>query len=105
MLSSRLIPAAKKGIIIMTPSEALRWQAQGRPNKTAFICGHDVRTYQKLNSTVERLARGLLNHGVRAGDRVVLNMANVPALVLAYHACFRIGAIAAPSTPDSRLLR
>jgi acyl-CoA synthetase (AMP-forming)/AMP-acid ligase II len=38
----------------------------------------------------------LIEHGVRKGDRVALHMANLPELAVAYHACFRVGAIAAP---------
>src|ERR1700756_262832 len=45
-----------------------------------------------LKSIVSRL----IEHGVRNGDRVALHMANLPELVVAYHACFRVGAIAAP---------
>ncbi|MBV8353081.1 MAG: acyl--CoA ligase, partial [Verrucomicrobia bacterium] len=50
----------------------------------------------RLVTEVERLARGLAGRGLRKGDRVALHMGNLPELIIAYHACFRVGAIAAP---------
>jgi acyl-CoA synthetase (AMP-forming)/AMP-acid ligase II len=38
----------------------------------------------------------MLARGLCPGDRVVLHMANLPEMAVAYHACLRIGAIAAP---------
>jgi acyl-CoA synthetase (AMP-forming)/AMP-acid ligase II len=38
----------------------------------------------------------LIEHGVGKGDRVALHMANLPELIVANHACYRVGAIAAP---------
>jgi long-chain acyl-CoA synthetase len=80
----------------MTPIEALDYQAKTRPNDTALISGEDVWTYQRLAAEVDRLARGLTVRGIQPGDRIALHMANVPQLIVAYQACFSIGAIAAP---------
>jgi long-chain acyl-CoA synthetase len=80
----------------MTPMDALAHQAQTRPNSTAFVFREQVWTYQRLAIEAERLARGLAARGVGPGDRVVLHMVNRPEMIVAYHACFRLGAIAAP---------
>jgi long-chain acyl-CoA synthetase len=80
----------------MTPTEALSHFAETRPKNVAFIKDKEIWTYERLATEVDRLARGLIEHGVRKGDRVALHMANLPELVVAYHACFRVGAIAAP---------
>ncbi len=80
----------------MTPIEALYHQAKRRPRQTAFIAGDDVWTYRRLAQETERLAQALMARGLRPGDRVALHMFNRPELVVAYYACFRIGAIAAP---------
>jgi acyl-CoA synthetase (AMP-forming)/AMP-acid ligase II len=80
----------------MTPISALIRQADSRPDQAAFISGNDVWTYRRLADEAERLARGLQARGVRAGDRVVLHMYNLPEMAVAYYACFRLGAIAAP---------
>src|SRR5580704_12058500 len=79
----------------MTPTRALYYRANTRPKNAAFIKDKRIWTYERLANEVDRLARGLIEHGIRKGDRVSLHMANLPELVVAYHACFRVGAIAA----------
>jgi long-chain acyl-CoA synthetase len=80
----------------MTPIEALYHHKNTHAKNVAFIKDKEIWTYERLAIEVDRLARGLFQHGVRKGDRVALHMANLPELVVAYHACFRVGAIAAP---------
>jgi long-chain acyl-CoA synthetase len=80
----------------MTPTGALDHHTNTHPKKVAFIKDKEIWTYERLATEVDRLARGLIGLGVRKGDRVVLHMANLPEFVVAYHACFRVGAIAAP---------
>ena len=79
-----------------TLTEALHQHARSHPKSVAFQVGEDVWTYQRLVHEVERLARGLVGHGLGNGSRVALHMANVPELAVAFCACFEIGAIAAP---------
>src|SRR5271163_326991 len=76
--------------------EALHDRAKSRPESVAFHFGGDVWTYQRLVGEVEHLAHGLVERGLRKGNRVALHMTNVPELAVAYYACFKIGAIAAP---------
>jgi acyl-CoA synthetase (AMP-forming)/AMP-acid ligase II len=64
--------------------------------KIIFITNEERWTYERLASEVNRLATGLVEHGVQRGDRVALHMANLPKFVIAYQACFKVGAIAAP---------
>ena len=80
----------------MTPLSALRHLAENRPGETAFVFGDEVWSYRRLASEAEKLARGLQARGVGAGDRIALHMYNLPELVVAYCACFRLGAIASP---------
>ncbi len=79
-----------------TPTGALLHHAQTRPKSAAFIFHEEVWTYERLADEAERLARGLAAHGVEPGDRVALHMMNRPEMVVAYYACFKLGAIAAP---------
>jgi fatty-acyl-CoA synthase len=53
-------------------------------------------TYGELDAQVDRLARGLLEIGVGAGEKVGLWMPNVPEWVVAYFAIARIGAVVVP---------
>src|SRR3984893_13382788 len=80
----------------MTPMGALTHQAQHRPKSTAFVFRKEVWTYERLAAEAESLARGLAVRGVRPGDRVALHMMNRPEMIVAYYACFQLGAIAAP---------
>jgi long-chain acyl-CoA synthetase len=80
----------------MTPANALMHHVETRPDATAFIFHDDVWTYGRLEAEADRLARGLAARGVEPGDRVVLHMVNRPEMLVAYYACFRLGAIAAP---------
>jgi acyl-coenzyme A synthetase/AMP-(fatty) acid ligase len=59
------------------------------PGNVAFIKDKEIWTFERLATQVDRLARGLIEQGVRKGDRVALHMANLPELVVVYHACFR----------------
>src|SRR5260370_40975866 len=67
-------------------------------DRKAFVFAKDqeVWTWRRLSSEVNRLAGGLIRLGIQPGDRVALHMANLPELVVAYLACFKVGAIAAP---------
>ena len=80
----------------MTPIRALRRQAESNPDGTAFIFADETWTYARLAIEADRCGQAMLARGVKGGDRVALHMANLPELVIAFYACFRIGAIAAP---------
>jgi long-chain acyl-CoA synthetase len=80
----------------MNPMGALMHQAQTRPKSAAFVFHEEVWTYERLAAEAERLACGLAARGVGPGDRVALHMMNRPEMVVAYYACFKLGAIAAP---------
>ena len=79
-----------------TPLSALYFQADHNPEGIALIAGRDLWSYRRLALAVEQVARALYTRGVRKGDRVALHMFNVPELAIAYFACFRVGAVAAP---------
>jgi long-chain acyl-CoA synthetase len=84
------------------PFDALIDQAEARPAATAFTFRQDHWTYGRMRDAVLRLAMGMRNLGIGAGDRVILHMTNVPELAVAHYACMAIGAI---STPLNVLLK
>lgn len=53
-------------------------------------------TSGELAGRARRAARGLVQLGIRPGDRVVVCMANCPEVGLAYHALWRAGAVPTP---------
>src|ERR1700754_1975159 len=78
------------------PIEVLTQRAKSQPESTALVFQENVWTYRRLAEESERIARGLAASGVKPGDRVVLHMMNRPEMLVAYYACFRLRAIAAP---------
>jgi long-chain acyl-CoA synthetase len=80
----------------MTPAGALMHHVQTRPKSAAFVFHEEVWTYERLAAAAESLARGLAVRGVRPGDRVAVHMMNRPEMIVAYYACFQLGAIVAP---------
>jgi long-chain acyl-CoA synthetase len=86
----------EEGKQTMTPITALYRRADTHPFEVAFIDANGIWSYRQLATEADRLARAFLARGVRQGDRVALHMPNLAELVVAYYACFRIGAIAAP---------
>ncbi|HEY3786613.1 MAG TPA: acetate--CoA ligase [Steroidobacteraceae bacterium] len=69
-----------------------------RGNKTALVFeGEDGNSrrisYRELHAEVCRFANALKAQGVRHGDRVIIYMPLIPEVVVAMHACNRIGAI------------
>jgi acetyl-CoA synthetase len=69
-----------------------------RGHKTAVIFEGepgDVRrlSYRELHAEVCRFANALKAQGIGAGDRVIIYMPLVPEILIAMHACNRIGAI------------
>jgi acyl-CoA synthetase (AMP-forming)/AMP-acid ligase II len=80
----------------ITPVGALMHQVLTHPKSTAFIFHEEVWTYERLAAEAQRLAHGLAARAIGPGDRVVLHMMNRPEMIVAYYACFLLGAIAAP---------
>jgi len=80
----------------MALAEALRQGREWYPDKLALIADDESWSYGRLDAVTDRMAAGLLEVGIRSGDRIALHFVNRPELVLAYYACFKIGAVAVP---------
>ena len=63
------------------------------PDKTALVHGGERISYRALGETVDRLACGFIDAGIRPLDRVVVQLPNIPEFVYTYFALARIGAI------------
>ena len=61
--------------------------------RTAILNGDQTVSYAELQERVDRLARHLLQLGVRPLDRFVVQLPNVPEFVYVYFALQRVGAI------------
>ncbi|HEU0102816.1 MAG TPA: long-chain-fatty-acid--CoA ligase [Mycobacteriales bacterium] len=66
------------------------------PDRVAYRCGAEQRTYAELDARVDRLAAALRSRGVGPGDRVAVLMKNRLEVVETYWAGCRLGAIVVP---------
>jgi len=77
----------------VTISQALSRSAGNFPRKVALnYMGRKI-TYGELEGLVNRFARALAGLGVREGDKVAVCLPNIPQVVIANLAVFRIGAV------------
>jgi len=77
-----------------TVCELLDRHAVERPHAPALYYQGRAVTYAELHAESLRVARGLADLGVEAGDRVSLWLPNTPAWLACFHACARLGAVA-----------
>ncbi|GAB1689866.1 (2,3-dihydroxybenzoyl)adenylate synthase [Krasilnikovia sp. M28-CT-15] len=76
-----------------TLGDLLRAWSTTYADRTALVAGPDRITYRELDARVDRMAAGFARHGIRAGDRVVLQLPNVGEFVVVAFALFRVGAV------------
>ncbi len=58
-------------------------------------------TYRRFGEDVAQLAAGLAARGLGEGDAVLIHLDNCPEMLLAWHACARIGALAVTTNTRS----
>lgn len=80
----------------MTIPSMLAAQTRSRPDETALVFGGHELSYAELDTRTDQLARGLVNLGVVAGDRVGLVMRNRTEFIESFLACHKLGAVAVP---------
>ncbi|CAB1062889.1 Long-chain-fatty-acid--CoA ligase (EC [Olavius sp. associated proteobacterium Delta 1] len=77
-------------------SELLSSAAKAHPSREAIIFEDSNLTFGDLNDKVNNLANGLQKLGIRRGDRVMVQLANGPEIIMAHYAVIKAGAIAVP---------
>ncbi len=80
----------------MTFACPVRAAAEREPHATALVWKGDSWTWAQLDGLVEAATRALKAQGVAAGQRVPVQSANEPQLVILFHALGRIGAAFMP---------
>ena len=78
--------------------ELLEERARSTPAKSFLFSEADGRryTYAEFDAAVNRAARMLAELGIKKGDVVSLLMPNSAEYIIAYFACFKLGALAGP---------
>ena len=84
----------------MNAGNILTATATSYPEQTAWIWDGGMRTYGEANARGDAVAHGLVEAGVRRGDRVALYLGNSPAYLETFFGVLKTGAAAVPL--DSR---
>jgi long-chain acyl-CoA synthetase len=74
----------------------LRETARRAPDKTAVILGAATLSYGQLDALSDRVAGHLAAAGVTPGDRVGLQLPNIPQFVIAYYGILKAGGVVVP---------
>lgn len=82
-----------------TISEALTRSAKNFPNHTALNYMGKKITYAELDRLVNSFARALQDLGIQEGDKVGVCLPNIPQVIIANLAIFRIGAVTVQNNP------
>ena len=83
----------------ITMPEVLSRNAKQFAGQPALLYMGKRISFSELDSLVNRFARALLNLGVKKGDKVAMLLPNIPQIVIANYAAFRIGAVAVMNNP------
>lgn len=70
--------------------------AEGIPDRTAIIFRDEKISYRELNSRMNRLARGMMDMGIKPGDRMVLMCSNSSAFIEFTGATSKLGISVVP---------
>lgn len=80
----------------MNIGSLLSQSARKYPNLLAIECEGRTYTYRQFNEQVNRLAHGLLQQGVKKGNKLALMMKNSDYYVFTFFAAAKIGAVSVP---------
>lgn len=88
----------------MVLGEMFARNARKFQEKLAVVSGEISLTYKVLNERINRLANGLLDNGLKKGDRLAVLMHNCHQFIEVYFAAAKIGAIFCPFNNHLRKL-
>lgn len=71
------------------------------PNRVATVFFGKTLTYHQLDQRVNQFANVLQGMGVRAGERVMIALPNMPQLVIAYYATLKAGGVVVLPNPEA----
>ncbi len=78
------------------------YMAQRLPDREALVGEGQRYTYAQLKAVTDRLALHLLDIGLRKGERVIVQINNIPEFMLVYLAVQKIGVIPVLCLPQQR---
>jgi len=81
---------------MITLIEILEENARSYARRVALIFERRRISYRKLTETVSELAAGLLNLGIRPGEKIGILLSNSPEYVFSYFGILKAGAVVVP---------
>jgi len=93
-IPTTLEPYPERTIVDYLAEAAQKW-----PRRPALLFKGAKLSYAQLEKLSDRFAGGLLELGVKRGDRVGICLPNCPQFLIAEFAAWKIGAIASPFNP------
>ncbi|AXK86632.1 AMP-binding protein [Nocardia farcinica] len=82
--------------------DLLRATASAHPGRTALLTDDGARDYAWVDAEADRMAHGLLALGIAPGDRVVVQLPNVPEFLTVLFGLLRAGIIPVLTLPAHR---
>lgn len=79
----------------------LEQSANRFPDKVYLIHNDMAFDYRTINLWADRIARWLVKHGLKKGDRVLMLLDNSPEYVASYYGILKGGGVSVPINPDN----
>jgi long-chain acyl-CoA synthetase len=77
----------------------LRESAAARPAAPALLSDRGTMTYADLDTRSDAIAAGLITEGVEPGDRIAVQLPNIPEFPITWFGILKAGAVAVPLSP------
>ncbi|MEU4812271.1 AMP-binding protein [Nocardia fluminea] len=85
-----------------TLGDLLRDTARTQPQRPAVLSDAGAQSYAELDAAADRMAHGLLALGINPGDRVIVQLPNIPEFATALFGVLRAGIIPVLTLPAHR---
>ncbi|MFD3507378.1 (2,3-dihydroxybenzoyl)adenylate synthase [Nocardia sp. NPDC058666] len=85
-----------------TLGDLLRDTARDQPQRPAVLSDAGAQTYAELDAAADRMAHGLLALGINPGDRVIVQLPNIPEFATVLFGVLRAGIIPVLTLPAHR---
>ena len=76
--------------------ELLNVSAKKYPERIAIVFGQKKITYKILDELTNDIASGLIDLGIKKGDKVALFLDNCPEFVISYYGILKAGGVVVP---------
>lgn len=83
----------------LTLPQTLQRTAAAWPGQTATVFEGATLSFRELSMAADRLAASLVRLGLKSGDRVAIQLPNLPQTVIAYFGVLRAGGVAVMTNP------